>query len=157
MNTLYKSPIRPLLEYGHVIAYPRYKKDCKLIEGVQRRATKMVPQLHKYTYTDRLKEVKLPSMYYRRDRGDMIECYKVIQNKYKIETILELDKDTSRHGHSLKLLNHHTNKTVRSHFFSERAVNNWNSLPDEVVQAPTLDTFKNRLDSHWKDNQYIIR
>lgn len=156
MNTLYKSLIRPLLEYGHVIAYPRYEKDCKLIEGVQRRATKMVPQLHKCTYTDRLKEMKLPSMYYRRDRGDMIECYKVTHNKYKMEPILELDTNTSRRGHSLKLVKHHTSKTVRSHFFSERAVNNWNSLPDEVVQAPTLDTFKNRLDLHWKDHQYTL-
>ena len=53
MNTLYKSIIRPLLEYGHVIAYPRYEKDCKLIEGVQKRATKMVPELKNLEYTDR--------------------------------------------------------------------------------------------------------
>lgn len=156
MNILYKSLIRPLLEYGHVITYPRYEKDYKLIEGVQRRATKMVPQLHKCTYTDRLKEMKLPSMYYRRDRGDMIECYKEIYNMCKMNPILQLDTNTSRRGHSLKLMKHHTSITVRRHFFSERAMNNWNSLPDEVVQAPTLDTFKNRLDSHWKDYQCTL-
>ena len=74
-----------------------------------------------------------------------------------MEPLLELDTNTSRHGHSLKLVKHHTSKTVRSHFFSERAVNNWNSLPDDVVQAPTLNTFKNRLDLHWKDYQYVVR
>ena len=43
--TMYKTLVRPLLEYGHTIIYPRYEKDKKLIEGVQRRATKMVQEL----------------------------------------------------------------------------------------------------------------
>ena len=45
MLTMYKTLVRWLLEYGHTIIYPRYKKDKKLIEVVQRRATKMVQEL----------------------------------------------------------------------------------------------------------------
>ena len=71
MLTMYKTLVRPLLEYGHTIIYPRYEKDKKLIEEVQRRATKMVQELKDKEYPDRLKH--LSTMQYRRDRGDMID------------------------------------------------------------------------------------
>ena len=48
------------------------QKDKKLIEGVQHRATKMIPELKDKDYIDRLKALKLPSMHYRRYRGDVI-------------------------------------------------------------------------------------
>ena len=56
----------------------------------------------------------------------------------------------SRRGHSFKLMKHHTNKSVRSHFFSERVINNWNSLPEDVVAAQSINAFWhwNRLDWH---------
>ena len=57
MLTMYKTLVRPLLEYGHTIMYPRYEKDKKLIEGVQRRATKMVQELKDKEYPDRLKHL----------------------------------------------------------------------------------------------------
>ncbi len=71
--------------------------------------------------------------------------------------LLEPVEDNSRRGHSFKLMKHHTNKSVRSHFFSERVINNWNSLPEDVVAAQSINAFKNRLDWHWKDKQYLIR
>ena len=74
------SPI--LLEYGYTIIYPRYEKDKKLIEGVQRRATKMVQELKDKEQPDRLKTLKLPSMRYRRYSGDMIETYKFTHGNY---------------------------------------------------------------------------
>ena len=55
MATMYKTSVRPLLEYGHTIIYPRYEKDKKLIEGVHRRATKMVQELKDKEYPDILK------------------------------------------------------------------------------------------------------
>ena len=50
-------------------------KDAKLLEGVQRRATKMVPEMKNYDYANRLKKLALPSLAYRRNRGDMISRY----------------------------------------------------------------------------------
>jgi len=41
--------------------------------------------------------------------------------------------------------------TVRQNFFSLRIVNEWNKLPQDVVEAPLINTFKNRLDRHWHD------
>jgi hypothetical protein len=153
MLTMYKTLVRPLIEYGHAIIYPRYEKDKKLIEGVQRRATKIIKELKDKEYPDRLNALKLPSLQYRRDRGDMIETYKFTHGNYTSTYPFINDEDNSRRGHSFKLKKGRFYTNVRKHFFSERVVNLWNALPDQIVDAPTINTFKNRLDRHW--NKYL--
>ena len=64
------------IEYCNTVTYQVYEKDAKLLEGVQRRATKMVPEMKNYDYANRLKKLALPSLSYRRKRGDMTEVYK---------------------------------------------------------------------------------
>ena len=58
---LFKALVRPHLEYCNTVTYPVYEKDAKLLEGVQRRATKMVPEMKNYDYANRLKKLALPS------------------------------------------------------------------------------------------------
>ena len=70
------------MEYAHAVWSPHKKKDMEAIENVQRRATKMVPGLNDKSYEDRLKELKLPSLSYRRLRGDMIEVFKLVNDVY---------------------------------------------------------------------------
>ena len=147
--TLYKSLIRPLLEYGNIIIYPRYERDRKLIEAVQHRATKLIPKVKTLSYEDRLRALKLPSMYYRRERGDMIECYKYTHNHYNSDPPFKMNVNSGTRGHSLKIVKDRANKSIRQHFFSYRVVDKWNSLPDNVVHAPTVDNFKSQLDRHW--------
>ena len=77
--------MRPHLEYGNIVWHPRLKGDIELLEGVQHRATRLVPGLAKFTYEDRLKIMDLPSLVYRRTRGDIIETYKYLHNKYAVD------------------------------------------------------------------------
>ena len=156
MSMLYKSLVRPHLEYGHAIAYPRLKKSELILESIQRRATRIIPELKGLEYEDRLKALDLPSLYYRRDRGDMIECYKMTHGYYDTDQILKLDNsDRNLRGHSLKLQMTQSTKNVRHHFFSIRVVNKWNALPEDVVSAPSLNAFKNQLDNNWKHLKYL--
>ena len=76
LKSLHTSLVRPHLEYGHTVWPLNYKTDLTLVENVQHRATKLVPALKDLEYTDRLKQLDLPSMACRRCRGDMIEVYK---------------------------------------------------------------------------------
>ena len=65
-----------------------------------------------------------------------------------------LYNNSIRCGHAYKLENSRSNKTVRQKFFTQRVVKAWNNLPADIVEAPSINSFKNRLDEHWSDSQY---
>ena len=82
---LYTSLVRPAFEYANAAWTPILRRDQILLENVQRRATELIPELRDRDYEDRLRTLKLPSLYYRRARGDMIEAYKFTHSIYKTE------------------------------------------------------------------------
>ena len=92
-NTLFKSLVRPLLEYGNTVWSPWYVKDVQLIENVQRRASKLVQGLQDLGYEEHLQKLKLPSLVYRRLRGDLIQVYKYMHNHYDTEVCSSLMKE----------------------------------------------------------------
>ena len=75
------------MEYAQAIWSPSklYEKD--LVESVQRRATQQILSLRTLDYTERLKKLKIPTMKYRRLRGDMIEAYKIANHVYNKEAL----------------------------------------------------------------------
>jgi len=64
--------------------WSQYRKgDMEDIEKVQKKATKLIPELKRMNYIDRLKKnCQLPTLHYRRIRGGMIETYKIVSGKY---------------------------------------------------------------------------
>jgi len=71
---LYKSLVRSHLEYANSVWYPKRKMDVEKLERVQKRATKLIPEISKKPYIEQLQ--------YRRYRGDMIEVFKIIKGIY---------------------------------------------------------------------------
>ena len=69
---LYTSMVRPHLEYGNIIWGPHFKEDMKAVERVKKRATRMILRIKDLPYTQRLKALNLPSLSYRRKRGDRL-------------------------------------------------------------------------------------
>lgn len=150
---LYKSLVRPHLEYCNSVWQPHLVKHIKLIENVQRRATKLIPGLRDLSYEHRLKTLKLPTLEHRRKRGDMIETFKILNNHYDPELVghlFEINPRTSR-GTAFKLYKKYTRYNLRYHTFSYRVVDTWNSLPDTVVNADSVKTFERQLDKHWRN------
>ena len=158
---LYKTLVRTHLDFASAVWSPYKQKHIEQIESVQRRATKQLPGLKGLSYSERLRKLKLPTLSYRRTRGDMIEVYKILTGKYDKDAThcLKLWKDmaprASDRGHSMKLYPQRARTRLRKNAFAIRTVHTWNSLPEHVVTAPSLNAFKNRLDKHWS-NQPII-
>ena len=152
---LFKSLVRRQLEYATTIWVQIYKKDAIQIENVQRRATRLVSDLKNVSYTKRLKTLGLPSLEYRRDRADVIQVYKILNGIDKVDKdYLFTMADNPTRGHPLKIFKKRYRLKVRGHFFSNRVVDRWNDLLSEVVTAPSLNSFRSRLNKCWKGHPY---
>ena len=158
LSYAFKGLIRPHLEYGNSVWSPLYKKDAILVENVQRRATKLVPELVNLSYEERLKALGLPSLMYRRLRGDLIEVYKLTHGFYSVnvEKYIAFSTEQRTRGHKFKLKKQSARLDVRKNFFGLRVVDAWNSLPELVADAPSLNTFKGRLDKHLREHQHSV-
>jgi len=143
---LYKSLVRPHLEYCTAAWSPHYIKDRVLPEKVQQRFTRMVPGLKKLPYEERLSELELWTMEERRVRADLIEVFKMVRelSAIKLETFFQLNSNGRTRGHQWKLKKRHRNTDLRQ-FFSERVINIWNSLDKDTVAATSINSFKGRL------------
>ena len=166
---LYKSLVRPHLEYASVIWSPFTKQYQDMIEKVQRRATKMLPDLKELQYHDRLKILQLPTLKYRRLRTDLLLIYKLSHN------LIDMDQDThckkcshntemlqktfrsTNRGHEYKYQIHH-HQGIRNRFLTARALKYWNSLTPITVNSPSINIFKNNLEKNTSSlpNQYTF-
>ena len=126
---LYKSLVRPHLEYCIQCWNPYYRKDIELIEKVQRRATRMIDSLKKYSYHERLQRLQLTTLESRRVRGDLIEVYKIMNGFEDIDYRDYFNiSSTGLRGHEMKLYKSRFNTTIRGNSFSRRIIDNWNNL-----------------------------
>ena len=151
--------VRPHLEYSNSVWGPTSRADQDAIERVQRRATKLVHSVRHLSYQDRLRSLKLPSMFYRRLRGDVITVYQILSGHLRVVVgdLLERDPYEKTQNHGLKLRQPRVNSQLRQVSFFSRVIPSWNRLPAEVVLAPSLNAFKNRLDRHWESRLYGLR
>ena len=58
-------------------------------------------------------------------------------------------------GNNYKLIQHHCHYDLRKLSFTSRVIPIWNSLRNHVVSADTINTFKNRLDKFWSDQEVL--
>ena len=150
---LYKSLVRPILEYCSVIWNPMYKTDALEIEKVQRRATKLVPELKELSYEERLKSLNITTLAYRRKRADVLQVYRIINEIDNIPfSAFFVYSKTSTRGHQFKLEKPRASTKLRQNSFSHRVINDWNNLPEVAVKCKTINSFKNALEKFWKDD-----
>ena len=151
---LFKSHIRPLLEYNTPIWNPILITDIKAIEKVQRKFTRRLCQkinIKFSSYTNRLDILKLETLESRRLKIDLTILYKILNNLIDVDFYDFFSMNTSLvpynlRGHSLKIhVPKYSGCSVRQNFFSHRVIPYWNKLPETIVNSPNLELFKSQI------------
>ena len=104
-------------------------------------------------------KLEMPTLKYRRYRGDMIELYKLSHGYYDENSndfiLFRDNRDHHIRGHKFNIYKERFSKDIGKFSFKGRVTNQWNNLPDVVVEAPSLNSFKNRIDQLWKSKGVI--
>jgi hypothetical protein len=157
ITSLYKALVRPKLEYCVQAWRPFLERDIDNLEKVQRRASKMINECKLLNYNDRLVKTGLVTLEDRRTRGDMIEVFKIINgiDNLDVKNFFSFAGSSRTRGHKHKLTKSRSRLDIRKHSFSQRVVNKWNELPEVVVDAKSVNCFKNRYDKFVREKNML--
>ena len=133
-------------------------RDIDKMEKIQRRATKMIPEIRNHSYHRRIQDHDLISLVQRRLRGQLIEVFKQL-NRFTTASargLFDYDLNDRTRNNGAKLILKHFNTSVTQHFYPIKITTTWNALPSEVVRSRTVNSFKNSL-KHWAENPPNVR
>lgn len=158
MLILYKSLIRPHLDYCTVAWRPQLTKDIDKLERIQRRITKSIKECKGMQYVDRLNKLHLTTLETRRSRADLLQVYRIMNKIDKLEpstyfTTSLSEKSSSLRGHSQKILKTRFKTNIGKSLFKNRVINDWNNLSEKDINVQDINTFKNRIDNYLKINR----
>ena len=151
---LYTQYVRPHIEFSISAWSPWNLTDIEDLEKVQIRAVSMVSGLKGRTYDEKLHELGLDSLEYRRKRFDMVQVYKILNGFDKVDSStwfttygLNPTRNTRQSNYRNNLIQTSIPKTdIRKHFFSQRVIQDWNSIPESIKDSRSIKSFKNSYD-----------
>ena len=114
----------PLLEFAVTVWSPFLKSDCDNIERIQHKATKLISSIRNLSNEKRVEALNLTALVERRQRGDLIQLYKIMHNMDKLEKGIRFPiVNNQMRGHCYKYLKEITRHNHRENFFFNRTAN----------------------------------
>ena len=146
--SLYKTFVRPHLEYNSIIWSPYTRKNEKIIENVQKRLCNMIYGFHNsLSYQEKLKRANLLSLKARRIKQDLILVYKIKSNLMDLhfEDFFKKALCKKTRGNFFKLQIPKSKKKLRQNFFSCSIIKHWNKLKSNDINVRNLNMFKKNV------------
>ena len=149
MMTLYKSLVRPRVEYSCPLWDPKKIGDISLLEQVQRQFTSRIKDIHHFSYYERLAALQLMSLQRRRERYTILHLHKVIYHSVASDLNITTSYNPRRGLHvNIPPIMKGTKarvQTLRDDFFTVSAPQLFNSLPQCIRDEERYEPFKSKL------------
>ncbi|KAI8516876.1 hypothetical protein Bbelb_054570 [Branchiostoma belcheri] len=150
LQQCYKALVRPHLEYSATVWDPYTTKGIQAVEAVQRRAARVTLNDYQRTssVTQMLNDLQWPLLSERRRKARLTTFYKLTHNIIKIPTsnLLKPAQGRTRGSHQYKYQPIHARTDTYKYSFFPHTIPQWNALPGPVVMAPTVESFRARLE-----------
>jgi len=148
---LYKSYVRPHLEFSSPAWRPWLAKDIEILERVQIKAVNLIGGLKGSSYEEKLSELDLQSLAARRKEADLLLMQKVIHGKCKVRSEKWISVNNGNGPRTraaidpTRLAQPRARLELRSHFYTVRIPHEWNELPQALRETQSAARFKTEL------------
>lgn len=146
----YKTFIRPLLEYATPVWGPYTQSNVSEIENIQRKAVRFIFNSYRRhtSVSALLQDANLETLEVRRYRDRLKMLYLIYRQHVKIDRELYIkpcSRRPTRSSHSFKLNEYSCRTNMFKKSFFPRTIHEWNALPENVLQSPTMSSFMHAL------------
>ena len=146
LERLYTTMIRPILEYGDIVFSNLSQSTARSIEKVQRQAAIACTGAYKHTsYNSLLKELNWESLEERRYLNKLTTYYKIVKNIYPryLNSLLPTNQPSNYNLRRPQPLRPRFSRlSASTHSFFPSTTRDWNALPEQTRQAPSVNCFK---------------
>ena len=147
MIPLFKTFVRPILEYNSIIWSPYTKKYVNKIEKIQIKFCKLVSDFRDLSYQHKLKKAKLLSLRARRIQHQLITMFKMKNNLVDLcfEDFFQKNNYNKTRGNAFKLIIPKSKSKAHQGFFTNACVKHWNRLKSSEINVRTCRMFKKKI------------